>query len=96
MRAGVDFIKVFPCAQLGGPSYIRTLKAPFPDAPLMASGGVNQSTAMDYLNAGACVLGIRGELIPRQAIEGRNEDWIHELAIRFQEIVRRSRSASKG
>jgi 2-dehydro-3-deoxyphosphogluconate aldolase/(4S)-4-hydroxy-2-oxoglutarate aldolase len=92
MKAGADFIKIFPCAQVGGPGYIRALKAPFPDAPLMASGGVNQVTARDYLNAGAVVLGIRGELIPHQAIEKRNAEWIHHshqffLSIRFEILV---------
>ncbi|MGD1069902.1 MAG: bifunctional 4-hydroxy-2-oxoglutarate aldolase/2-dehydro-3-deoxy-phosphogluconate aldolase [Bryobacteraceae bacterium] len=92
LKAGADFIKVFPCAAVGGPSYIRALKAPFPNAPLMASGGVNQVTAKDYLSAGAVVLGIRGELIPHQAIERRNAEWIHELASRFLNIVKQTRA----
>jgi 2-dehydro-3-deoxyphosphogluconate aldolase/(4S)-4-hydroxy-2-oxoglutarate aldolase len=92
IKSKVDFIKVFPCSLLGGPGYIRALKAPFPNAPLIASGGVNQVTAKDYLSAGASVLGIRGELIPRQAIEARNELWIHELASRFLKIVKQSRA----
>jgi 2-dehydro-3-deoxyphosphogluconate aldolase/(4S)-4-hydroxy-2-oxoglutarate aldolase len=92
MKAGADFIKVFPCSAVGGPGYIRALKAPFPNAPLMASGGVNQVTARDYLSAGALVLGIRGELIPHQAIERRNAEWIHELAGRFVNIVKQSRT----
>jgi 2-dehydro-3-deoxyphosphogluconate aldolase/(4S)-4-hydroxy-2-oxoglutarate aldolase len=91
LRSRVDFVKIFPCSLLGGPAYIKALKAPFPEAPLIASGGVNQVTAKDYLNAGAPVLGIRGELIPKQAIEGRNELWIHELAGRFLKIVKHHR-----
>jgi 2-dehydro-3-deoxyphosphogluconate aldolase/(4S)-4-hydroxy-2-oxoglutarate aldolase len=94
IKARADFIKIFPCAQFGGPAYIRALKAPFPNARLIASGGVNQGTAMDYLNAGACVLGIRAELIPLQAIKARNEGWIHELAGRFLEIVKHSRKGA--
>jgi 2-dehydro-3-deoxyphosphogluconate aldolase/(4S)-4-hydroxy-2-oxoglutarate aldolase len=92
IKSEVDFIKVFPCSLLGGPSYIRALKAPFPRAPLIASGGVNQVTASEYLRAGADGLGIRGELIPPQAVQTRNEQWIHELAGRFLKIVRNSRS----
>src|SRR5580700_512179 len=46
-KAGADFVKIFPCAQLGGASYIRALKAPFPKVALIASGGVNQDTAGD-------------------------------------------------
>jgi 2-dehydro-3-deoxyphosphogluconate aldolase/(4S)-4-hydroxy-2-oxoglutarate aldolase len=92
LQAGaVDFIKIFPCAQVGGASYIRALKAPFPDARLIASGGVNQKTAADFIHAGAAAVGIRQELIPPEAIENRNEDWIHELAQRFRRIVKQAR-----
>jgi 2-dehydro-3-deoxyphosphogluconate aldolase/(4S)-4-hydroxy-2-oxoglutarate aldolase len=35
-KAGVDFIKIFPCAQVGGDRYIRALKVPFPNVPLIA------------------------------------------------------------
>jgi 2-dehydro-3-deoxyphosphogluconate aldolase/(4S)-4-hydroxy-2-oxoglutarate aldolase len=43
-NAGADFVKIFPCAHVGGDSYIRALKAPLPHVPLIASGGVNQQT----------------------------------------------------
>jgi len=92
MQAGAsDYIKIFPCAQVGGPSYIKALKAPFPDARLLASGGVNQKTAADFIHAGAAAVGIRQELIPPEAIEDRNDDWIHELSQRFQRIVKQAR-----
>lgn len=90
-RAGADIIKIFPSAQVGGPSYIKALRAPFPHVRLLASGGVNQMTAQGFLLAGAVALGIRQELIPHQAVARRNEDWILELAGRFLEIVRKTR-----
>ena len=43
-KAGSDFVKVVPCAQLGGESYIRALRGPLPQVPLIAAGGVNQQT----------------------------------------------------
>jgi 2-dehydro-3-deoxyphosphogluconate aldolase / (4S)-4-hydroxy-2-oxoglutarate aldolase len=92
-KAGADFVKVFPCAQVGGPSYIRALKAPFPDVRMIASGGVNQQTAGDFIRAGASALGIREELLPAEAIQGRDQDWIRELTHRFQAIVKRARHA---
>ncbi len=91
-RAGADIVKIFPCSLVGGPAYIKALKAPFPDVPLLASGGVNQMTAQDFLLAGAVALGIRQELIPNQAVARRNEDWILELAGRFLNIVKRTRT----
>ncbi|HZL58035.1 MAG TPA: bifunctional 4-hydroxy-2-oxoglutarate aldolase/2-dehydro-3-deoxy-phosphogluconate aldolase, partial [Bryobacteraceae bacterium] len=90
-KAGVDFVKIFPCAQVGGPAYIKALKAPFPHVPMIASGGVNQQTAGDFIHAGAIALGIGEDLIPRDAIENRDLDWIRELCRRFQKIVKRAR-----
>jgi 2-dehydro-3-deoxyphosphogluconate aldolase/(4S)-4-hydroxy-2-oxoglutarate aldolase len=86
-----DFVKIFPCASVGGPAYIRALRAPFPHIPLIASGGVNQQTAAEFILAGATVLGIGAELIPHEAIQRRQEHRIGELARRFLAIVKESR-----
>jgi 2-dehydro-3-deoxyphosphogluconate aldolase/(4S)-4-hydroxy-2-oxoglutarate aldolase len=94
LKAGVDFIKVFPCAQVGGPSYIRAMKAPFPQARLIASGGVNQTTAAEFIHAGAVALGIGEDLIPHEAVATQDLDWIRELSRRFQSIVKRARGQS--
>jgi 2-dehydro-3-deoxyphosphogluconate aldolase/(4S)-4-hydroxy-2-oxoglutarate aldolase len=91
MQTGADFIKVFPCEQLGGAAYIRALRAPFPDGRLIATGGVSQTTAAEYIHAGALAIGLRQALIPADAIQERNADWIHELALRFRRIVRQAR-----
>lgn len=90
-KAGADFIKVFPCAQVGGPGYIKALTAPFPHLDLIASGGVTQQTAVAFIHAGAVALGVRGELIPDEAVHRRDENWIHELAGRFLGFVRHAR-----
>jgi 2-dehydro-3-deoxyphosphogluconate aldolase / (4S)-4-hydroxy-2-oxoglutarate aldolase len=91
-KAGCDFVKIFPCAQVGGPSYIRALKASFPQIPLIASGGVNQQTAADYIRAGAVALGIGADLIHQDAIKKRNSSWIRELARRYTNMVSEARS----
>lgn len=91
VKSGADMIKIFPCAQVGGPDYIKALRGPFPNVPFIASGGVNQQTAADFLRRGATALGIRGELIPPAAIESRDEHWIRELSERFLGIVQRAR-----
>jgi 2-dehydro-3-deoxyphosphogluconate aldolase/(4S)-4-hydroxy-2-oxoglutarate aldolase len=91
LRAGVDFIKVFPCAQMGGADYIRALKAPFPNASFVAAGGVTQQTALAMIRAGATALGIGGELIPREAVRRRRAEQITELARRFLSLVREAR-----
>ena len=91
-KSGSDFIKVFPCAQVGGDSYIRALKGPFPKIPLIAAGGVNQQTAANFILAGAVALGIGRELIPSEAVQKRQESRIRELAHRFLNFVRSARS----
>jgi 2-dehydro-3-deoxyphosphogluconate aldolase / (4S)-4-hydroxy-2-oxoglutarate aldolase len=87
-----DFVKVVPCAQVGGESYIRALKAMFPNVPLVAAGGVNQQTASGFILAGAIALGIGTELIPRESIRRRQPDRIAELARRFTGFVSSARS----
>jgi 2-dehydro-3-deoxyphosphogluconate aldolase/(4S)-4-hydroxy-2-oxoglutarate aldolase len=91
-KAGADFVKVFPCAQVGGESYISALKRPFPQVPFVAAGGVNQRTAANFILAGASAIGVGGELIPRDAIQFRQAERIHELARRFVGFVRSART----
>ena len=90
-KAGSDFVKVVPCAQLGGESYIRALRGPLPQVPLIAAGGVNQQNAFNFILAGAVALGIGGELIPSDALRHRQTDRIAELARRFVGFVKSGR-----
>jgi 2-dehydro-3-deoxyphosphogluconate aldolase / (4S)-4-hydroxy-2-oxoglutarate aldolase len=90
--AGADFVKIFPCAQVGGPVYLRALKVPLPQVPLIASGGVNQVSAVNFILAGATALGIGSELMPGEAVHRRNEDHIQELARRFINMVKDARA----
>ena len=95
-KLGPDFLKVVPCGQVGGATYIRALKTMFPNVPLIAAGGVNQQTASSYILAGAMALGIGAELIPRESIRVRQPRRIAELARRFIGFVRSARSLSPG
>jgi 2-dehydro-3-deoxyphosphogluconate aldolase/(4S)-4-hydroxy-2-oxoglutarate aldolase len=92
VKAGADFVKIFPCTQMGGPAYIRTLKAPFPHVSFIAAGGVNQQNAADYIQAGVAAVGIGAHLIPPRAIEAKEPAWIVELARRFAHIVSQMRA----
>ena len=94
-KAGSDFVKVFPCASLGGPNYIKALKLPFPDVPLIASGGVNQHTTTEFILAGAIAVGIGRDLIQPDAIKRRERDWIRELSHRFLHMVQEGRRQRK-
>jgi 2-dehydro-3-deoxyphosphogluconate aldolase/(4S)-4-hydroxy-2-oxoglutarate aldolase len=89
--AGSDFVKVVPCAAVGGDSYIRSIKTPLPHVPLIAAGGVNQLTALNFILSGATALGVGRELIPKEAIRLRQSDRIVELARRFLSFVNNGR-----
>ena len=89
--SGCDFVKVVPCAPLGGETYIRSLHTMYPQIPLLAAGGVNQHTASRYIVAGALALGVGTELIPAEAVRHRQVDRIRELARRFIGFVKTGR-----
>ena len=88
VKAGADFVKIFPCSQMGGVEYLHALKAPFPKVPFIAAGGVNQQTAGKYLAAGATAVGIGADLIPLRAIAIREAHWIEELPRRYLHTVK--------
>jgi len=91
-RAGADFVKIFPCAQVGGAAYIKALKGPFPQVPLVPTGGVNLETAANFIAAGAAALGVGGELIDRDAIQSGRSAVIENLARKFMDVVRNARN----
>ncbi len=91
-RAGGDFVKIFPAAPMGGDQYLRSLKVPLPQVPLIAAGGVNQQTAVGFMRAGASALGVGMELLPNDAVRRREDHRIHELARRFLGFVAEARA----
>ena len=90
-RAGADFVKVFPCAPVGGEKYIKALHTSLPQIQLIAAGGVNQQTAASFILSGASAIGVGAELIPTEAIRRRQKARIRELALRFVGFVKEAR-----
>jgi len=91
-EAGSDFVKVFPCGQVGGAKYIRALKGPLPQVPLVPTGGVNLDTAAEFIQAGAAALGVGGELVQAEALKSNKPEIIVENARRFLAIVKQARA----
>ncbi len=91
--AGVDFVKVFPCGSVGGASYVKNLKGPFPQVKIIPTGGVSLTTAADFIKAGASALGVGTDLVDVKAIREGNAHIVTERARQFVEIVREARSA---
>jgi 2-dehydro-3-deoxyphosphogluconate aldolase / (4S)-4-hydroxy-2-oxoglutarate aldolase len=91
-KAGSDFVKIFPLAPVGGVQYVRALKVPLPQIPLIATGGVNQVTAFDFILAGVSAIGVGAELLPKEALQLHQEYRIRELARRFLAMVKEARA----
>lgn len=90
-KAGSDFVKIFPCGSLGGAKYLKALKAPLPQVPMIPTGGVNLETAADMILAGAEALGIGGELVSASALASGDTRPITEAARKYVAIVRKTR-----
>jgi len=91
-KAGSDLVKIYPCSVVGGENYIRSLRRPFPDIPLIPGGSITQQNASQYLLAGAAALSIGKELIPNESMLLHKPDRIRELTKRFAGIVRSTRA----
>ena len=92
-KAGADFVKVFPASAVGGPAYLKALRGPLPQVPLVPTGGVNLNTAADFLRAGASALGIGGELVLAAALKSGETAQITALARQYLQIVQQVREA---
>ena len=90
-KAGSDLVKVFPCGTVGGAKYIKALKAPLPHIPMVPTGGVNPTTASEFIQAGAAALGVGGELVSAAALQSGNTNEIVVAARKFVSIVRETR-----
>jgi 2-dehydro-3-deoxyphosphogluconate aldolase/(4S)-4-hydroxy-2-oxoglutarate aldolase len=93
-KAGSEFVKIFPCGAVGGAKYIKALKGPLPQIPMIPTGGVNLTTASDFILAGAAALGIGGELVSASALESGDLAPIVEAARGFVSIVRNARKSA--
>jgi 2-dehydro-3-deoxyphosphogluconate aldolase/(4S)-4-hydroxy-2-oxoglutarate aldolase len=89
-EAGADLVKIFP-ADVGGPPYLKALHGPLPQVRLMPTGGVDLSTALAFLKAGASCLGVGSALVDPKAIAAGDFGRIQDLAAEYCAIVRQSR-----
>jgi len=79
-KAGADFVKLFPIEQIGGPAYIKALRAPFPQIKFIAFGGVKIDDAAKYIEAGADGIGIASEILNHEMIENGDFEGVKRLA----------------
>ena len=93
-EAGADIVKVFP-AEVVGPAFFKALRGPLPQIRLMPTGGVDLTTAAEFLKAGACCLGVGSQLVEPKAVAERNFDRIRDLARQYVAIVAEFRASQK-
>ena len=90
--AGADWVKIFPAARMG-PSYLRDLRGPYPDIPLMPTGGVSVENVREWLEAGAAALGAGSELVDKRAVAEGRWEALTDRARAFVDAVAMARSA---
>ncbi|HKC41968.1 MAG TPA: hypothetical protein VKC15_20660, partial [Gemmatimonadales bacterium] len=91
-RAGGDMVKVFPVQSVGGAAYLRALRGPFPDIPLVPTGGVTLENLAEMFKAGAAAVGVGTELISKDALARRDYAAIAALAKQFVAAVRQAQT----
>ena len=92
-NAGADYVKVFPCSAVGGASYLKALKAPFPFLRLIPTGGVTLDTAASFLKAGAVALGVGSDLVNTAAVAEGKPEVVTNAARAYLEIIAQARKA---
>ncbi len=90
---GARLVKIFPCGNVGGPKYLKSLKAPFPHASLIPTGGVNAANAAEFVAAGAFALGVGADLVDVIALREGNLEKISAAARELVDAVSSARSS---
>jgi 2-dehydro-3-deoxyphosphogluconate aldolase / (4S)-4-hydroxy-2-oxoglutarate aldolase len=89
--AGADIVKVFPANHFG-PQYLRDIHGPMPQVKLTPTGGVDLTTAAEWIKAGAVALGVGSALVKKDLIAGAKWDELSALARKFVDIVATARA----
>lgn len=94
-EVGADIVKVFPAGNLGGPSYIKAIKAPLPHILLNPTGGVNLNNAGEFIRAGASIISVGSALVDKKAVAEKNFKELTNRAAKFLEEVKKARASLK-
>lgn len=92
-ETGADYVKVFPSSGVGA-DYIKDVKAPLPQIPLVPTGGISAENAADFITAGATALGVGSALVNNQLIAAGEFASLTERAEKLIKEVQRARSGS--
>jgi 2-dehydro-3-deoxyphosphogluconate aldolase / (4S)-4-hydroxy-2-oxoglutarate aldolase len=94
-KAGADMVKIFPCSALGGASYLKALKAPLPHVKMLPTGGVDVTTAAEFIKAGAVALGVGAAVVDLKVMAEKGPGAVTEKCKQLVEVVKAARAALK-
>jgi len=94
LDAGAKLFKIFPCGNVGGPKYLKALRAPFPTVRFIPTGGVNLTNAADYIKAGAFALGVGADLVDLVALRNNQAKKITDMARALVDAVQLARETA--
>lgn len=89
---GASMVKVFPASALG-PGFIREVHGPFPQIPLVPTGGITADNAGDFIRAGAALVCVGSWLVDKKAVAEGNFAVLTERAKKLVEAVKRARES---
>ena len=87
---GGDLIKVFP-SSVGGADYIKAVRAPMPQIPLVPTGGVDVDNIKDFIAAGSAALGVGGNLVSKKLVDAKDFKGLTANARKFADAFRAAR-----
>jgi len=86
-EAGANIVKIFPVDNMGGPSYLKALKAPLPQVMMVPTGGVSLDNVADYFAAGASAVAVGSSMMNTNAMREGRFEVIEQLASDFKKAV---------
>jgi len=89
-EVGADLVKVFP-AGISGPSYIKSLRGPLPQIPLVPTGGVDLDNVASFIQAGAFAVAAGSSLVKKEFLKERNFKELTKLSKKFREAVEKAK-----
>jgi 2-dehydro-3-deoxyphosphogluconate aldolase/(4S)-4-hydroxy-2-oxoglutarate aldolase len=88
--SGVEAVKLFPCFAMGGAHYLKALRGQYPATQFIASGGIGLDNCEEYIRAGACAIGVGGEIADAESMSAGSYGI---LTVRTKRLRRAIRSA---
>ncbi|WP_407267804.1 bifunctional 4-hydroxy-2-oxoglutarate aldolase/2-dehydro-3-deoxy-phosphogluconate aldolase [Radiobacillus sp. PE A8.2] len=88
---GADIVKIFPASAVGA-TFIKNIKGPLPQIPIIPTGGINIDNAADYVKAGAIAIGVGGNLVNNEQINNGEFQEIEKRAKQYSDIVKKARA----